>query len=182
MLSIVSPTVTFHPYNWGSFVFCQEWNCLEVTGISFQEQDSDFDCCLVIWYHSWWVKSVELVTLCWISFIFQGGLRTIDVMLSTARHTAELSESSGACAFKRKHFSQLISTSHTYCKVTAWNINLRSFFIYIKVRIVSSYSLIRRLNIFWYFLKLEWSIIPSRNATNLAILCNKCFSFACDPV
>lgn len=86
------------------------------------------------------MKSAELVTLCWISFIFQGGLRTIDVMLSTARHTAELSESSRACAFKRKHFSQLISTSHTYCKVTALNIKLRSFFIYIKVRIVSSYS------------------------------------------
>lgn len=33
-------------------------------------------------------------------------------MLSTARHTAKLSESSRACAFKRIHFSQLISTSN----------------------------------------------------------------------
>jgi len=32
-------------------------------------------------------------------------------MLSAARHTAKLSESSTACAFERKHFSQPISTS-----------------------------------------------------------------------
>lgn len=43
-------------------------------------------------------------------------------MSSAARHTAKLSESSRACAFKRKHFSQLISTSNLQSNSTEYKI------------------------------------------------------------
>lgn len=44
------------------------------------------------------------------------------VTLSTARHTAKLSECSRACAFERKHFSQLISTSNLQSNSTEYKI------------------------------------------------------------
>lgn len=65
----------------------------------------------------------RVANACWISFIFQRRLRTIGVMLSTARHTAKLSDCSRACAFERKHFFfQLISTSNLQSNSTEYKI------------------------------------------------------------
>lgn len=43
-------------------------------------------------------------------------------MLSTAKHAAKLSESSRACSFKGKNFSQLISTSNLHSNNTEYKI------------------------------------------------------------